>query len=84
MIQRDLPAGNATEPTHYPTLKALIQSLASGVTATNNPKQIACGAPDFVLSRKSQHGPVTLGYLDAKDGGKPPGWNRRKLLAKTS
>ena len=73
VLERDLPAGNATEPTHYPTLKALIESLASGITATNNPKQIACGAPDFVVSRKARHGPVTLGYLEAKDVGKPPG-----------
>ncbi len=33
VLGRDLQAGNATEPTHFPTLKALIQSLASGVTA---------------------------------------------------
>ena len=71
VLERDLQAGNATEPTHYPTLKALIQSLASGVAATNNPKQIACGAPDFVVSRKARHGPATLGYMEAKDVDKP-------------
>ena len=30
-----------------------------------------CGAPDYIVSRKSQHGPVTLGYIEAKDVGKP-------------
>ena len=84
VLERDLQAGNATEPTHYPTLKALIQSLASGVTATNDPKQIECGAPDFVLSRKSQHGPVTLGYLEAKDVGKPLDEADGKTPRKTS
>ena len=34
-VQRALQAGNATEQTHRPALKTLIQSLASGVTATN-------------------------------------------------
>ena len=69
--ERALQAGNATEPTHYPTLKGLIPSVAPGVTATNNLKQIACGAPAFGVSRKSQHGPVTLGYREAQDVGKP-------------
>src|SRR3990167_6877746 len=77
VLERDLQAGNATEPTHYPTLKALIQSLAPGVTATNNPKQIECGAPDFVVSRTARHGRVTLGYMEAKDVGKDLGEEER-------
>ena len=70
-IERELQARNATEHTHRPALKALIQSLAPGVTATNEPKQVECGAPDFVVSRKAAHGPVTLGHIEAKDVGKP-------------
>jgi hypothetical protein len=69
-IERELQAGNATEHTHRPALKTLIESLASGVTATNEPKQVDCGAPDFVISRKAAHGPVTLGHIEAKDVGK--------------
>jgi hypothetical protein len=72
-IERELQAGNATEHTHRPALKALIESLASGVTATNEPKQVECGAPDFVVSRKATHGPVTLGHIEAKDVGKDLG-----------
>jgi hypothetical protein len=37
-IERELLARNATEHTHRPALKALIESLAAGVTATNEPK----------------------------------------------
>ncbi len=38
-IEKELVAGNATEHTHRPALKALIEGLALGVTATNrNPK----------------------------------------------
>ena len=70
-IEKALQAGNATEHTHRLALKALIESLASGVTATNEPKRVECGAPDFVVSRKARHGPVTLGYMEAKDVGKP-------------
>ncbi len=64
-IEKELVAGNATEPSHYPALKALIQGLGEGVTATNNPKQIECGAPDFVVAK----GQLTIGYIEAKDIG---------------
>jgi hypothetical protein len=69
-IERDLRDGNATEHTHRPALKTLIESLAPGVTATNEPRRVECGAPDFVISRKAAHGPVTLGHIEAKDVGK--------------
>jgi len=72
-IERELQAGNATEHTHRPALKTLIESLAPGVTATNEPKRVECGAPDFIVSRKAAHGPVTLGYIEAKDVGKDLG-----------
>ena len=37
-IEKELVAGNATEHTHRPALKALIEGLALGVTATNEPE----------------------------------------------
>ena len=58
-IEKELVAGNATEHTHRPALKALIEGLALGVTATNEPSRIECGAPDFVVSK----GDLTVGYL---------------------
>ncbi|WP_072619346.1 type ISP restriction/modification enzyme [Spirulina major] len=57
--------GNATEHTHRPTLQRLLESLESGLTVTNEPKRIQCGAPDFVIIRKLQE----IGYLEAKDVG---------------
>ena len=66
-IERELQARNATEHTHRPALKTLIESLASGVTATNEPKRVECGAPDFLVSRKAAHGPITFGYIEAKN-----------------
>ncbi len=60
-----LRRGDATEHTHRPALKALVESLESGIVATNEPKRIACGAPDFIISK----GEVPVGYIEAKDVG---------------
>jgi len=62
-IKRNLSIGNATEHTHRPALKDLLELLAPELTATNEPKRIACGAPDFILTR----GQIPLGYIEAKD-----------------
>lgn len=65
-IEKELLAGNATEHTHRSALKTLLQGIVSGVVATNEPRRIECGAPDFVISE----GSVTIGYVEAKDVGK--------------
>ena len=65
-IEQALKAGNATEHTYRPALKALLEALGEdGVRATNEPKQIECGAPDYIVTR----GAVPLGYVEAKDVG---------------
>ena len=76
-IATALKAGNATEHTHRPALKTLLeavgtQAAASGgkyaqgaVQATNEPQRIDCGAPDFIITR----GVLPLGYVEAKDVG---------------
>ena len=64
-IRQELQAGNATEHTHRPALKTLIEELAPGVTATNEPRRIACGAPDYALTRDG----LSIGYIEAKDVG---------------
>jgi hypothetical protein len=65
-IESALKAGNATEHTHRPTLKALPESLDLHITATNEPKHIARGAPDYIISRDG----LIVGYVEAKDVGK--------------
>ncbi len=69
-IQKDLLAGLSTEPSHYPTLQRLLEGLSFGITATTEAARIACGAPDFTVSRSTKHGPLTIGYVEAKDVGK--------------
>jgi len=65
-IDKELALGNATEHTHRPALKALLESLGDGIVATNEPRRIECGAPDFIVSK----GSTGIGYIEAKDVGK--------------
>ena len=51
-LERALKRGDATEHTHRPALKELIEALDENVICTNEPKRSACGAPDYVVSRK--------------------------------
>lgn len=65
-IEQALRAGNATEHTHRAALEALLEAVGgSDVDAINEPRRIACGAPDFIVTR----GVVPLGYVEAKDVG---------------
>ena len=56
-LEHTLRLGNATEPSYYPHLQAFLQALAPDITATTNPKRIACGAPDFAISHSDHPWP---------------------------
>lgn len=64
-VEKTLSLGNATEHSYRPALKTFIESFAAGITATNEPKRVKCGAPDYVLTR----GETPVGYIEAKDIG---------------
>ncbi len=64
-IEKKLAQGDATEHTHRAALQAFVESSAARVSATNEPKHIDCGAPDFVVRK----GVTTIGYMEAKDIG---------------
>lgn len=68
-LQKDIANGIATEHTFRPALKTCLESLHKDIVATNEPKRIECGAPDYVISQKTGHGLVTVGYIEAKDIG---------------
>ena len=66
-IEKALTAGNATEHTYRPVLKTLIESINNDITATNEPRREQYGAPDYIVSRAA----APIGYIEAKDIGKP-------------
>jgi predicted helicase len=64
-IRKEHGAGDATEHTHRPALKSVLESAGKGITATNEPKRILCGSPDFQVLRKD----VPVGHVETKDIG---------------
>lgn len=64
-IRKNLERGDATEHTHRPALKSLLEAIGKDIVATNEPRRIACGAPDFNITRKG----VPLGHVETKDVG---------------
>jgi hypothetical protein len=76
-IKKNLAHGDATEHTHRPALKKLLETVSKGITATNEPTRILCGAPDFNITK----GKIPLGHVETKgigenltamEKGKPP------------
>ena len=57
--------GNSTEHTFRGDLQQLLESLISGIRATNEPKRQKCGAPDYILTKNE----IPVGYIEAKDIG---------------
>ena len=64
-IKKNLAHGDATEHTHRPALKKLLESIGKGIIATNEPTRILCGAPDFNITK----GKIPLGHVETKDIG---------------
>jgi len=62
-IDKIYRTGNATEHSYRPALKTLFENLTKGLTITNEPKHIECGAPDYIITRDG----IPLGYIEAKD-----------------
>ena len=55
--------GIATEHTFRGDLQQLVEFLVKGIKATNEPKRIQCGAPDYVITRTDR----PIGFIEAKD-----------------
>ncbi len=57
-------AGNATEHSYRSDLQLLISEiLGKDFSVVNEPQRQACGAPDYIISKKE----VPIGYIEAKD-----------------
>ena len=57
--------GNAREHSYRGDLQNLIMAILPEILVTNEPARVACGAPDYVLTRKD----IPVGYIEAKDIG---------------
>lgn len=57
--------GISREHSYRGDLQTLIEALNPGVLVTNEPARIACGAPDYILTRTN----IPIGYIEAKDIG---------------
>ncbi len=57
--------GNARKHSYRGDLQNLIMAILPDVLVTNEPARVACGAPDYVLTRKD----IPIGYIEAKDIG---------------
>lgn len=64
-VKQKFNSGNATEHSYRGVLEQLIESLVPSVKATNEPKRRACGAPDYILTKKD----IPVGFIEAKDVG---------------
>ncbi len=65
-LASNLKQPGATEHTHRPALKALIDAREGGINAINEPKRSLCGAPDFEIRKAG----VPIGHIEAKDVGR--------------
>ena len=59
-------AGISTEHSYRGDLENLLTVMCPKVTVTNEPKRQACGAPDYIITKKN----IPIGYIEAKDVGK--------------
>lgn len=65
IVNKRLQTGISREHAYRGDLQQLLETLLPDILATNEPARIACGAPDYVLTRKD----VPVGYIEAKDIG---------------
>jgi predicted helicase len=61
--------GYSREHSYRGDLQTLISSIVPEVLVTNEPARIACGAPDYIITRNA----IPVGYIEAKDIGVPLG-----------
>lgn len=64
-ISNRFKTGISTEHTYRGDLQTLLESLATDVEITNEPSRIACGAPDYIITKRG----IPVGYIEAKDIG---------------
>lgn len=61
--QKLYASDKATEHSYRPALQKLLAALMPQCQITNEPKRIACGAPDYIITRND----LPVGYIEAKN-----------------
>lgn len=62
-VQAVYKTGVATEHSYRSAIETLFSAIDGNITALNEPKRVACGAPDFIIQR----GEIIIGHVEAKD-----------------
>ncbi|MBN8876853.1 MAG: N-6 DNA methylase [Sphingobacteriales bacterium] len=65
-INKRFQSGISTEHSYRSDLQLLLESLCTEADVTNEPIRIACGAPDYILTRQGNSN-FPIGYIEAKD-----------------
>ena len=65
-VARLAKTGKTTEHSFRGALAALIDALAPGLKAVNEPKRTDCGAPDYIVQDRTG---LAVFYVEAKDLG---------------
>lgn len=64
-LQKQFQSGVAREHTYRPALQQLLAAILPNLIVLNEPARQACGAPDYILQRKTDNIPVA--FIEAKD-----------------
>lgn len=64
-LNKRFQTGISREHAYRGDLQLVLETLLKDVQVINEPARIACGAPDYILTRKD----IPVGYIEAKDVG---------------
>lgn len=64
-LDRQYQTGKAREHSYRPALQRLLAGMLPDLVVTNEPARVDCGAPDYILTRKTDGLPVA--FIEAKD-----------------
>ncbi len=64
-LNKRYKTGISREHTYRGDLQTLLASIVPDVLVTNEPARIACGAPDYIITKND----IPVGYIEAKDIG---------------
>ncbi|MCH5238262.1 MAG: DNA methyltransferase [Muribaculaceae bacterium] len=64
-LNRQFSTGLAREHSYRPALQSLLAAILPDMIVINEPARSSCGAPDYIITRRSDNAPVA--FVEAKD-----------------